>query len=316
LAGATARANGADSYEIGFFTRAAGAAPAPFITVYFEGSAGLVLDKTVGITDSAGRVTVNVSAGQPGIYKLTARCDHTTGPKLASAEMEFVSRDVALPTPEREQLTNGEPWSWDDSAADPKSPQTVRSAEPIPGQIHRSYSVFDIDVASASVNGANNTSLRFYARDNKHNAVISTAYVATSLGADFWQSGDAWILADGVRLTDLVGTGAGAAFAFPVSGSAVLQFVSTVPIAFSVGIGVNEPLSADGTLYQYVCGSASAEEAQAVSIRSGEAVQMGPAVMEFRASVQDEPAALPLPEVVQVKIPDGSGLNFDLSIYG
>jgi hypothetical protein len=262
LAGATARGNGTDSYEVSFFTQAANAVPEPYVIVYFKGSNGLVLDKTVGVTDSAGRVTVKVSAKQPGVYTLTANCDHKTGQKFASAEMEFVSTDVALPTPMR---ASGEPMEMGPAG----SSRLVAPSTPVPGQIDRLRSHYEINnVQSAAADDAYTANLTFHAYNNDYYSVTGTAYVTTSLGADFWQSGNAWILADGVRLTDLLGSGAGAAFAFPVNGVTTLQFVSAAPIAFTVGIGVDESLAADETLYKYACETVSAEAAQAVGDRN------------------------------------------------
>jgi hypothetical protein len=267
--GATARANATDSYEITFYTQREAAVPQPSVIIYLKGPDGLILDKTAGVTDSDGKVTVKVSAKQPGIYTLTASCDHTTGQKFASAEMEFVSKDVALPTPIR---SGGEPLDLEPA----ESLRPVAPSAPVSGQIDRLRSHYEISVQSAAASNAYIANLTFHAYNKDYYPVTGTAYVTTSLGANFWQSGNAWILADGVRLTDLVGSGAGAAFAFPVSGSVALQFVSTSPVTFSVGIGVNESLAADGTLYKYACGAVSAEAAQAVEDRNNR-VQILPA---------------------------------------
>jgi hypothetical protein len=295
LAGSTARANGTDFYEVSFFTQAANVVPEPSIIVYFKGPDGLILDKTVGVTDSAGRVTVKVSTTDPGIYTLTASCSHRTGQKFASAEMEFVSKDVALPTPVR---ASGEP--MDLEPAEPPG-----SAESTPGAIDRGYSNFEIDEPSVVTDNANAANVKFYAYDDEYQLVKNTAYIATSLGANFWSGDSAWILADGVRLTNVAGGGDDGAFAFPVNGVAVLQFVSTIPASFSVGIGVDELLAADGTLYNYACGNVSADVAQAINVWDKE-IQIG-TVLQMTDPV------LPLPEIAQIKSSDGNVIDFDYS---
>jgi hypothetical protein len=203
------------------------------------------------------------------------------GQKSVSVEMEFVSKDVTLPTPVR--ASGG--------STNPNPSGIPQSVTPDSGQIDWTRSDYEINIQSINVDGANATGMKFYAYDDSFYSAAGTAYVTTSLGADFWQSGNAWILADGVRLTDLVGSGAGAAFAFPVSGSAALQFVSTSPVTFSMGIGVNESLAADGTLYKYACGAVSAEAAQAVGGRNN------------RVQILPAGAAVPTPTAV----PPGSG---------
>jgi hypothetical protein len=96
--GATARSNGTDAYEVSFRVMSADTGkPASFTKVDLSGSSALVFDKNATVTDAAGNVNVTVYAKQPGVYVLFAAC----GQKSVSVEMEFVSKDVTLPTPMR-----------------------------------------------------------------------------------------------------------------------------------------------------------------------------------------------------------------------
>ena len=258
VGGPTARANGTDSYEFSFKSKwdnAIGYNLKPDSRLYFKGSEGLILDKTSGETDSSGRFCIKASASKPGIYYLAAGVEYFYhGESVLGIdhyyyliiEMEFVASNVQLPTPPRalDPANLGLFQDWDYSSNELPKPdipgaptipgpilgQTLTpplTINPIvPGAIDYTRSVAEINLCSPPTDVLNTASVNFYPRDKNHWSTAGDVYLTTSAGANFWTGDNAWILADGVRLTKLVGEGKTGAFIVSANNVANIQFFS------------------------------------------------------------------------------------------
>ena len=302
--GPTPRANGTDAYFIVIQAREPDSRYRDSEIFAFKGSDGLILDKTVEVSDVFGRTELMVSANEPGIYILTAACilPDPVGLNFKSIELEFVSDDVELPVPIRPK---GE-LTWEHDESELPIPEIPDIELPVISFDH-SRSTFEIENRKTTSNGTESVGIKVYAKDAYYIYRSGNLYIATSVGTDFWTGDNAWILADGVRLTETVGAGKSAAFVLPVKAGRVdLQFVSRVPVDFSFGIGVNQQLAEEGVIYQYTCGKASALDAKVINNWNNE-VHIDPARISITTMNQANPDVTPIPVPLKVQIQINSG---------